>query len=379
MSENNKEDDFIENEDDLGTQRFQKFNDAVMWGTDWTTETIVSQLEKGNIDLDPEFQRRNAWKDEQKSALIESLILGIPVPQIILAEKKDKKNSYIVIDGKQRLLSILSFYSKEEITTFEPLRLKGLKILSQLNGKTLNDIENDALSCDLLTQLENQTIRTTIIKAWPDEEYLYTVFLRLNTGSLKLSPQELRQALHPGKFLSYINEYSLKNNSLRKILKIEYADKRMRDVEYILRYYAFKYFYDSYDGSLKNFLDETCEKLNCMWDEKEGEIKQNLIELEEAISFTFEIFGESAFKVFNNGYEKLVNRTIFDLFVYYFSIPENRIKLRGKEVEIKIAFEKLMTDDKEFLLYTAVSTKNKTRTQYRFEQFIKSMDNLKNE
>lgn len=71
------------------------FNAAVA-ASDWTAETIVSQLRKGNIDLDPSFQRREAWQQARKSQFIESLILGIPTPQIILAERLDKRGSYIV-------------------------------------------------------------------------------------------------------------------------------------------------------------------------------------------------------------------------------------------------------------------------------------------
>lgn len=96
------------------SSEFDLFNSAVVWGMDWTTETIASQLEKGNIDINPKFQRRDAWTQEEKSRLIESLMLGLPVPTIILAEMKDKKNSFVVIDGKQRLLSIKQFCSKKE-------------------------------------------------------------------------------------------------------------------------------------------------------------------------------------------------------------------------------------------------------------------------
>lgn len=88
-----------ESEDDLGKQEILEYSKAVLWGTDWTAETIVSQLNKGNIELNPEFQRRDAWDLKKKSRFIESLILGLPVPPIILAEESSKKNSYIVIDG----------------------------------------------------------------------------------------------------------------------------------------------------------------------------------------------------------------------------------------------------------------------------------------
>jgi Protein of unknown function DUF262 len=80
---------------------------AVVTGTDWTTETVVSQLKRGNIQLDPRFQRRDAWKRDRKSRFIESLIVGLPIPQIVLAESKRERGRFIVLDGKQRLLSIL--------------------------------------------------------------------------------------------------------------------------------------------------------------------------------------------------------------------------------------------------------------------------------
>ena len=97
------------NEDDLTVTT----TGAVVTASDWTTETILSQLRQGNIDLTPSFQRREAWRNDRKSRYIESLFLGLPVPQIVLAERKGRRGSYIVIDGKQRLLSIRSFGVEE--------------------------------------------------------------------------------------------------------------------------------------------------------------------------------------------------------------------------------------------------------------------------
>ncbi|MBR4867796.1 MAG: DUF262 domain-containing protein, partial [Clostridia bacterium] len=181
-------DEEIESVEDLKCDP-NTFSQAVIWGTDWTTETINNQLIKGNIDLNPSFQRRDAWSDAEKSRLIESLMLGIPVPPIILAENKKKKNSYIVIDGKQRLLSIRRFFAESADSGFSPLKLRSLKILTELNGCTASKVRS--ANVDYMTSIENQPIRTIIIKNWPDEPFLYTVFLRLNTGSKQLSPQEL--------------------------------------------------------------------------------------------------------------------------------------------------------------------------------------------
>jgi hypothetical protein len=98
--------DADETEDDL---KPTNFNQAVTWATDWTTETIVLQLQRGVIDLNPNFQRRDAWRQTRKSRFIESLILGLPIPEIVLAERKEKRGTYIVIDGKQRLLTLKQF------------------------------------------------------------------------------------------------------------------------------------------------------------------------------------------------------------------------------------------------------------------------------
>jgi hypothetical protein len=102
-----------ESEDDVSPGLKNSVGKAVLWSTDWTTETILNQLERGNIELNPSFQRREAWNDVKKSRFIESLILGFPVPQIVLAERKDKKGAYLVIDGKQRLLALRRFCAKD--------------------------------------------------------------------------------------------------------------------------------------------------------------------------------------------------------------------------------------------------------------------------
>ncbi len=97
----------LETDEDIGKINPRDFSGAAVSGNDWTTETIINQINKGNIQLDPDFQRREAWDNKRKSKFIESLIIGLPIPQIVLAESRDRRGSYIVLDGKQRLLSIL--------------------------------------------------------------------------------------------------------------------------------------------------------------------------------------------------------------------------------------------------------------------------------
>ncbi|MFQ1927661.1 DUF262 domain-containing protein [Aeromonas veronii] len=163
--------------------------------------------------LDPEFQRRDAWDKKRKSKFIESLILGLPIPQIVLAESKDKRGSYIVLDGKQRLLSIRQFAARDDDALYNTLKLQSLEIKKNLNKMNLEKLKSSLVDYEDLAAFENQPIRTVVIKNWPNEDFLYHVFLRLNTGSVPLSPQELRQALHPGDFVTFLDQKSSSRHS----------------------------------------------------------------------------------------------------------------------------------------------------------------------
>lgn len=359
-----------ENSDQLSVNP-NNIGQAVIWGTDWTTETINTQMVKGNIDLTPKFQRRDAWNNSEKSCLIESLMLGIPVPPIILAESKTKRNTYIVIDGKQRLLSIRRFYAEKQILDsdqteeFKPLKLSGLAVLKELNGKTKNQINND-----YITNLENQAIRTVIIKNWPDEAFLYTVFLRLNTGSKKLSPQELRQALKPGDFLSYLDDATDASTTMRKMLRTKIADPRMRDIELALRFYAFKYFVTSFNGNLKEFLDYTCEQLNMRWLKEADTFKKDFSALESAIDFSYSLMeNDSPFSRYSeDNSSNRFNRSIYELFSYYFSIEEIRNAIECNKADFTLKFKEL-NNNPEFISAISDTTKSPVKVVARFSLF----------
>ncbi|GEQ85432.1 hypothetical protein ULMS_09400 [Patiriisocius marinistellae] len=368
-----------ENEDDL-IQKINSFDEAVIWGTDWTTETITNQLFRKNIDLFPKFQRRDAWSKVAKSKFIESLILGLPIPQIILAEKKNEKGKYIVIDGKQRLLTIRQFFAKEENDDFTQFKLSGLEVLSQLNRKSFSDIKNNPEFNQVLNQLYNQTIRTTVIKNWPNEEFLFTVFLRLNTGSIKLSPQELRQALHPGPFIDYADSFSIESEPIKTMLNLKQPDYRMRDVEMVIRYFTFKYFIESYDGNLKKAFDNTVKQLNENWEQSENRILSDAQNLNNAIQFTIETFGaKEAFSKWSDGkFKGNFNRAIFDIMVYYFSNPVILANLQNKQEEIVNNFKEKCETDFEFITSFEHTTKSIPNTGKRYETWGKIIARISN-
>lgn len=299
-----------------------EISEIIVAGNDWTTATILDQLVRDNIQLNPRFQRRDAWDITRKSRFIESIFLGFPIPDIVLASQDKKRGKFVVLDGKQRLLTILQFYGRSE-TPNDSFALKNLEFRPELNGCTHEDLKNDLLHSSVLDELDNQTLRTTLIRNWHTESLLYKIFLRLNVENTPLSPQELRQALHPGDFINFLDDESIKNQALRKILKSQNPDPRMRDVEFLLRYVGFHHFLSDYRGNLKMFLDMTCKKLNKDWKEKETEVRYTVSQFEKAVQTTTTIFGEeNIFRVWlssSNNYRGKFNRAILDVMVFYFS------------------------------------------------------------
>ncbi|WP_224557033.1 DUF262 domain-containing protein [Pectobacterium versatile] len=322
-------DDQQEDEDDLDRQI--SFKDSVVMNADWTIETVNSQITKGNINLQPSFQRRGAWDDTRKSRLLESIIVGMPVPNIVLAEQKEHRGRFIVIDGKQRLITINDFLG-------DNFKLRGLDIRPELNGLTYSQLPSEDRE-----YLDNSTLRSTVIRSWKDENFLYAIFYRLNSGSLPLSPQELRKALIGGKLLDEIENYLANSNAFHSLFG-ERLDKRMRDSELVLRFIAYNNNISGYRGNFKEFLDETVEYYENNWDELQQEVIGSLQSLNTALEASRKIFGDNAFKKWlGNKYERVINRAIFDCIARFFCDPTIASLSEQKTIEVEEAFKTLCT------------------------------------
>lgn len=372
-----EDEDVVDQLDDLGSSDMWK-RGAALTSTDWTAETILSQLHKNNIDLEPNFQRRSAWTDIRQSLFIESLMIRVPIPQLVLAERSERY-PYIVIDGKQRLLAILRFGNPNSKLNQKPLRLRGLKILDHLNGKTYADMKKSKDFLGDITSFENSSIRTVVICNWEHEKYLYEAFLRINSGSVPLSPQELRQALHPGKFSDYIRDKSAESKQIHLAMNISKPDFRMRDAEILLRYFAYRNFMIKYRGNLKAFLDETTKIVNDEWKSRSKEIEHQFDQMEEAFIFTKKIFGDN-YMCKSNGkiYENRRNRAVMDIMLHYFSCPKVRNALKGSTKEVEKGFIDLCKNE-EFRLSFEQTTKSIEMNRIRFNMWgdmIKSLSGL---
>jgi len=343
-------------------------SELVVYSRDWTIATIISQIEQGNIDLNPKFQRRNAWDDARRSKLIESLVAGLPVPEIVLAEDPKKKKAFIVIDGKQRLLTIFGFVDPT-VNYWNKPQLKTLKLRGDLNGKTFEQLKSDASLTDEFREFMNADVRCTIISNFKSDDALYDIFYRLNTGSVPLSTQELRQVLHKGAFADFLVQATSKPQPVHDILGITGPDTRLKDVEIVLRFIAIVMFGGRYQGNLKTFLDEVMELVTKDWQKYEPTIVNVYADLNRSIENLKSVLGVKLVgrKFVDGAWESRFNRVLFEVEAFYFrAIP--CAKLAGGKRKFIAGLQKLF-EDSDFRSSVESSTKTNDRYELRYTRF----------
>ena len=352
------------------------FERAIVIPMDLSVELISTWFTAGKLEMNPEFQRRIVWDNIKMSTFIESLILNVPIPSILLAND-ETTNKFIVIDGKQRLNTILSFVSPENGGS--GFKLKGLQVLKELNGYTYKKLSGDKTKEKFFTRIENAMLKANVLKKH-NYDLLYFIFSRLNSGSVALSTQELRQSLYPGKFIDFVNEYSLKSAGIKKVLGLKNPDKRMRDTELLVRYFAFKYYLPKYEGKINGFFNYTCEKLNSEWEQRQSILIEDAKNLEESIDFVYKKFGDDAFRVYfikdKEEFFGPFNRPMYDLFTTIFSKKENREIINNQNIDLKSFTINLFRTNKEFADAFLPTTHSVEKTMIRFNEFQNALKKI---
>jgi len=241
---------------------------------DFNLSTIFDFIESGVVKI-PGFQRNFVWDIKRASRLIESLIIGLPVPQIFLYE--EGRNSFLVIDGQQRLMSVY-YFMKERF----PLKEKRAEIrrFFDAHGNIPDEILDDdryfkkfKLSFpsdlsnkfkgltyselgDYKTAFDLRTIRNIIVKQMSpkdDDSAVYEIFNRLNTGGINLKPQEIRTSMYHSEFYNMLHRLNLRKE-WRRLLGLSEPDVHKKDVEFLLRGFALLINGDKYSPSMLKFL-----------------------------------------------------------------------------------------------------------------------------
>lgn len=288
--------DYADDLDDLQVEEY----DITASPNDFNVLTIHSFLESGAVRI-PGFQRNYVWDINRASKLIESLILGLPVPQVFLYEVE--RNKFLVIDGQQRLMSIY-YFIKQRFPRKD--RRSELRIIFDQHGKIPDSIIHDdnyfenfrlklgeslpnhpnrfkGLSYQTLegykTPFELRTIRNVIIKQnspQGDDSSMYEVFNRLNTGGVNLKPQEIRTSMYHSDFYEMLY-HSNSSPAWRRLLGSHDPDLHMKDVELLLRGFALLIDRDNYAPSMVKFLNQFSRKARAQSAEQNKFLK-NLME-----------------------------------------------------------------------------------------------------
>lgn len=373
--EDDDEEIIIENDDMIDEIEPSNFQNIIIYSRDWTVETIINQINKGNIHLEPKFQRRNAWNDEKRSKLIESLIVGLPIPEIILAESRKSKGQFIVVDGKQRLLSIAGFFLPSFYEYWDNPKLTNLKIAKEFNNFTIEDLKQEQHK-GVADEISNSDIRCTVISNYNDEKILYHIFHRLNTGSVPLSMQELRQVLCPGPFANYLYDTTDDLQPIHEIMNLAGPDKRLRDIEFLLKYFAFSILGKNYTGNLRQFLDDFMKETNKNWNIRESVIKSEYEEFNKGINNLRKVFTlkEIGRKFSNSKYESTLNKALLEIQIFYFSKIDSSFFEKDDFVKkLKNNFQLFCTENLHFRNSIEYSTHriNNMKLRYTtFEKFI---------
>jgi len=337
--------------------------------TEYSIEYLYKLYIRGRLDLQPDFQRRYVWDIIKASSLIESLFLDVPIPAIYLAE--DESGIMTVIDGQQRLASIFSFLSGV-FPDGKKLTLKGLKVLRDLNKHQFKDID-----MSYQDKFDAVAISTIVIKKESDPELKFDIFERLNTGSVKLNDQELRNCIFRGPYLNLLKKLSA-DKEFRYIMGLKKADKRMKDVEYVLRFAAFyhqTYLKYSKSQNMKNYLNLEMKNNQNIKDEEMDDLETTF---RKAVQINKSLFGNRSFRRIKPGDQEnhnlswknttVVNGALYDLMMVSFLNYDKNMIYRNLDA-IREAFIHLVTEHEEFIDCIEKWTNSFSQIKKRFEIF----------
>ena len=322
---------------------------------------LKRKYDKDRICIDPDFQRNLVWTNKQKSELIESVIMQIPLPLIYLAENEDGK--LVVVDGRQRLTTFFQFLDNE-------FRLKDLKILPQINGMNFNELEESHLYSRYVTIIEDTQLVVQIIKYPTKDRVRFDIFDRVNRGGTPLNKQEMRNALYQGNATKLLDELS-KMKSFKDATGGAISPKHMIDKYVILRALCF---YLLWRG---NILDKNKKRMEYRSDMEEllgagmnlfNKMDLNSIFLlkqlfDRTMTRAYQCLGKDGFRIPSNGkIRRPISMTLFETLFYYFTCFD---KTSVSNLEMKKGVVELLQDE-EYLRSLQHSVDSSVNVKKRF-------------
>ncbi len=301
--------------------------------------------------------------------------MGVPIPVIYTAEEQD--GTQIVIDGQQRLKSIFGFIDGKFPKNEKEFTLSGLKMLPDYNGYTFKELDKSQKNI-----INNYNLSLITITKDSDKDIRFEIFERLNTGSMKLNDQEIRNCIYRGPFNEFLKDLA-DDSDFQSILNSPGLKERMKDIELVLRYFTFRSkTYLNYKPSMKQFLNREMPELQKL---SNVDIKNMEKDFKKAVQSTKTVFGNHAFRKFSKGYsndpngyweEKKVNRGLFDIVMFGFTRYE-KSEIIPKADAIREELLWLMTRNDEFIdSISGSGTDSPAKVELKFEIWLNCLKDL---
>lgn len=303
--------------------------------------SLLEQLEYNEIDLQPEFQRESdVWTQVKKSRLIESVLLGLPLPSFYFSEDPET-NKLLVVDGLQRLCAFSDFCITKK------LKLKGMQFLTGLEGWTY-----DKLDRTQIRRIKSLKVTLNTLRKNTPQRVKLVIFQRVNTAGVPLTPQEMRNALYQKKATDLLKRM-VKLDSFRKATGGKIPSKRMTDCDFANRFVAFYLYRKEYDGNLDEFMGDALENVNKMSQQEIDSIHDTF---DRSMTICYRLLGNTAFKRPDpqkpNSFLK-INKAIFEV--------------------LSVSIAQLSENEQEILVQRKARFQNDIYSLFMNEDFIKSI------
>lgn len=324
----------------------------------FSLRNMLDAIDEGSLDLAPDFQRLKVWKSAQKSSLIESVLLQIPLPAFYFAEDRD--GTLRVVDGVQRLTTVYDFVRGGPGSAFA---LAGLEYIDDIVGKRFDD-----LPLPWQRRLYNTQIVAHVIDPSTPRLVMYDIFKRINTGGTPLNAQEIRHCMSLARSRDFLRFLTAAPEFVRATAGALESQRRMIDREVVLRFCAFWLFGpERYEAPMDAFLWEVTDALDnpkLVTEEKLREIGSAFV---TGLRNSIEIFGENAFRKWPEGDERRnpFNRALFECWTVELA-RLGTLRSESQRLEIREDARRAMAENEVYIAAISTSTGDRRRVRNRF-------------
>lgn len=352
---------------DEGTDR------RILWqAKDFSIRELMFMENDGTLIIRPDYQRKFVMDNKLSSRLVESILMDVPIPVIYIAEERN--GTYSVIDGQQRLTSFVSFI-KGKFPSGKDFSLSSLKVLTELNKKKFVELDRS-----LQQKINTTTLHTIIIKKESQEDIKFEIFERLNTGSVRLNEDEIRNVVYRGNYVKLLADLE-EDETFHKLVSKDNYKKRMIYRGMILRFFALsEKTYINYKPSIKQFCNKELRDNRNMTNDKQREYRERF---KKCLDLVNNVFGENAFKRFvlddsnnrNGKWNSNLNMSLFDIQMCGF-VNYEKYQVLPKADLIRESLMHLMTHNDKFIESIEISTSDKNPLQTRFKIWFETLDKI---